>query len=124
MDLSHISLPDPITGLCCNEAKNEDGYVTRSLNVPKSQIHCEVYIYTYVYVHVSLCTILLITIYDNYICAHVCTHVLIYTYVHIQECTCIYVYIHTYIHKTDKQQWAVAKESRINLFTFKETQLP
>lgn len=50
LNLCHISLPDPITGLCYNEAENEDGYIARSLNVPKSQIHCEVR----TYVHTSL----------------------------------------------------------------------
>ena len=42
LNLSHISLPDSVAGLCCNEVKTENGYTAKSLNLPKSQIHCEV----------------------------------------------------------------------------------
>ena len=42
LHLSHVPLPDPITGLCCNEVKTENAYEVTSLMIPKLQIHCEV----------------------------------------------------------------------------------
>ena len=42
LHLSHVSLPDPVAGLCYSEIKAESHYTAKSLSLPKSQLDCEV----------------------------------------------------------------------------------
>ena len=42
LHLSHVSLPDPIAGLCCNEVNTDNSYTAKNWSLPKSHSHCEV----------------------------------------------------------------------------------